>query len=96
MHEKGYAMSEVVAALVQSNGGNPTSTQVEPEPEEESSLAEEPLHVQAAFEFLGRKHCTLWADFLISDHHGRLRAARWLAAEMAGVEKILTSNWQPE
>lgn len=94
---QGEVLAKVVGALV--NGDGDDSSQVHSPHRadgETESLAGEPLHVQAAYEFLRRKHITLWAEHEVFSHHGRLRAARWLAREMAGVEKILTSSWGPE
>lgn len=116
MEEKDDAMSEVVAALVSSNGDTTTEAETESEKywverlanataekytdsekvaEEREALAKEPVGVQVAYEFLGRKGVTLWADFIIANHRGRLRAARWLAQEVAGIEMILRSSWSP-
>jgi len=99
MGESSNPMPEVVDAYLQNDSDEAGEAEGNPGAEnkkEEEPLSQEPLHVQAAYEFLGRKGITLWADFLITDHHGRLRAARWLAKEVDGVNKILTSNWQPE
>lgn len=90
MQEKVNPMPEVVAALISNNGNGPPETETKSEAEQHrEELAQTSSGVQAAYEFLGRKRVTLWADFLITDHHGRLRAARWLAKEMAGVEEVL-------
>jgi hypothetical protein len=91
-------MSKVVDTTISDNGDAPRETKSPTGAENKNtlSLKDEPLYVQAAYEFLGRKGVTLWADFIVAQDHGRLRAARWLAKEMAGVEKILTSSWLPE
>jgi hypothetical protein len=58
-------------------------------------VAKESLEVQACYTYLKNKHVTSWAGFTISVHETRLKAARWLARELGGVERILRSNWTP-
>lgn len=61
------------------------------------NLKKEPIEVQAAFKYLSEKPYSLWGDWMISDPKRRLEAARWLAKQYEGVDKILRSNdFRPE
>ena len=45
----------------------------------------------AAYEYLSDRHTTLWADFDISEPERREQAARWLALQVEGVQRVLDS-----
>lgn len=51
----------------------------------DADIASEQL-VERCYVYLGEQHATLWGEFFsIYEASGRMRAARWLANEIAGV-----------